>query len=196
MALGDGLFYRQVRLALEAGIDWIQLREKFSPTSELLKVAEKLIRLPREPHQRIIVNDRLDVAMAMEFDGVHLGGDSLPVRVVRQRLKTGFLIGKSCHHLQEAQRAEVQGADYVIFGPIFETPSKLKYGPPRGIRRLHRVTKNLSIPVLAIGGINLANAGQCLDAGAAGLAAISLFQTTSSIKSVLNSLRSMGSAYS
>jgi len=131
----------------------------------------------------------LDIALACGFDGVHLGGTSFPVGVVRKRVPAGFIVGASVHHLDEAVTAEREGANYVVFGPVFATPSKLKYGPAQGIKKLHAVTSLLSIPVLAIGGISLANFQECLKAGAAGIAAISLFQTCRSVREVISQLR-------
>lgn len=167
----------------------MQLREKETPTTELIQIAEKVVQLPRESHQRVILNDRLDIALACGFDGIHLGGTSFPVGVVRRRAPAGFIVGASVHQLEEAVAAERAGANYVIFGPVFPTPSKLKYGPAQGIQRLHAVASSLSIPVLAIGGISLANCQECLKAGAAGIAAISLFQTSRSVRGVLSQLR-------
>lgn len=167
----------------------MQLREKGTPTSELIEIAEKVVQLPHESHQKMILNDRLDVALACGFDGVHLGGTSFPVGAVRGRVPAGFIVGASIHHLDEAVTAEREGANYVIFGPIFATPSKLKYGPPQGVQRLHAVASLLSIPVLAIGGISLANYQDCLKAGAEGIAAISLFQSSRSIRKVVSRLR-------
>ena len=187
--LGKGRLLNLVREALEAELDWIQLREKGTPTNELIQIAEKVVRLPRESHQKLILNDRLDIALACGFDGVHLGGTSFPVGVVRKRVPAGFIVGASVHHLDEAVTAEREGANYVVFGPVFATPSKLKYGPAQGIKKLHAVTSLLSIPVLAIGGISLANFQECLKAGAAGIAAISLFQTCRSVREVISQLR-------
>jgi thiamine-phosphate pyrophosphorylase len=134
---------------------------------------------------RILVNDRLDVAIAGRAGGVHLGEKGLPVaearRLVnsaqsRQALDESFVIGVSCHSLEAAQAAQRDGADYIFFGPVFATPSKEPFGAPQGTQRLEQVCRALSIPVLAIGGITLGNASACIHAGAAGIAAIRLFQ--------------------
>lgn len=129
---------------------------------------------------RILVNDRLDVALAANAAGIHLGEKSLPLGAVAEwRRSSGrrdFLIGVSCHSLEAARAAELGGADYVFFGPVFATPSKAAFGPPQGLDRLREVCAAVKIPVVAIGGVNLENARACLDAGAAGIAAIRLFQ--------------------
>ena len=128
------------------------------------------------------MNDRLDVALAAGADGVHLGEASLPVEAVAEwRRSAGhgeFQIGVSCHSVESARAAERGGADYIIFGPVFATPSKASFGPPQGIARLREVCAAVRIPVLAIGGVTLENADSCIDAGAAGVAAIRLFQET------------------
>jgi thiamine-phosphate pyrophosphorylase len=107
---------------------------------------------------------------------------------------SNFLIGASCHSLEQAQSAEQDGADYIIFGPVFETPSKASFGPPQGIERLHKVCGHIKIPVLAIGGVNPANASECILAGAAGIAAIRMFQEARSsddLRSVIKQLKSL-----
>jgi len=129
---------------------------------------------------RVFVNDRLDVAVASGAAGVHLGEKSLPLEtVIKWRRSIGrldFLVGVSCHSLESARGAGRGGADYIFFGPVFATPSKAAFGAPQGIERLREVCASVEIPVLAIGGVNLENAHECLDAGAAGFAAIRLFQ--------------------
>jgi thiamine-phosphate pyrophosphorylase len=129
---------------------------------------------------RVLVNDRLDVALAANAAGVHLGEKSLPLETVsewrRSAGRPDFLIGVSCHSLEAARAAARGGADYVFFGPVFATPSKAAFGPPQGIERLREVCASVEIPVLAIGGVNLENARACITAGASGIAAIRLFQ--------------------
>ena len=134
---------------------------------------------------RVFVNDRLDVAIAERAGGVHLGENSLPPADSRGLIESAqnrgllpedFLLGVSCHSLESAKTAESAGADYIFFGPIFPTPSKARYGQPQGLDRLAEVSRAISIPVLAIGGITADNAPACLDSGASGIAAIRLFQ--------------------
>jgi thiamine-phosphate pyrophosphorylase len=134
----------------------------------------------RATQTRVLINDRLDIALAAGAAGVHLGEKSLPLEtVVEWRRSTGrsdFMIGASCHSLESTRGAERDGADYVFFGPVFATPSKAAFGPPHGIERLREVCAAVKIPVLAIGGVSAENARECLEAGATGIAAIRLFQ--------------------
>ena len=182
--------------AAAAGVDWIQIREKDLPARHLSALARRSVAAgPLGPGARILINDRLDVALAAGAAGVHLGEESLPVsEVVRWRRETGrpeFLIGASCHSLAAAREAERSGADYVIFGPVFATPSKAAYGPPQGLDRLAEVCRKVHIPVLAIGGITVENAAQCFAADAAGIAAIRLFQESADFGMVVSRLRSL-----
>jgi thiamine-phosphate pyrophosphorylase len=174
----------RMRDAIAAGIDWVQIREKGFQARELLALASGAVSSAAEfrtSDVRAIVNDRLDVALAASAAGVHLGGESLPAREVVEWCRgrnapADFLIGVSCHSLEQAREAESAGASYVFFGPIFETPSKRPFGPPQGVVALAEVCRTARIPVIAIGGINATNASVCLHAGAAGIAAIRLFQ--------------------
>ena len=183
----------KIEIAARAGVDWIQIREKdLSGRSLAALVLEALRRVPRGC--RILVNDRLDVAYALRADGVHLGEGSLAVqeakRLLRERKPAReFLVGASTHSLEAAFSAEKAGADYVVFGPVYATRSKAQYGPPQGIERLTEVSRTLSVPVLAIGGITLHNAQTCREAGAAGIAAIRLFQDADDIAGVVKALR-------
>jgi thiamine-phosphate pyrophosphorylase len=169
-----------IRSAAEAGVDWIQIREKDLEARPLAELVRGALAETRETGARILVNDRLDVALAAGAAGVHLGETSLPVEIVaewrRAANRKHFLIGVSCHSPDAALAAERGGADYVFFGPVFATPSKAAFGPPQGIARLREVCLSVKIPVLAIGGITAENAGNCLEAGAAGIAAIRFFQ--------------------
>jgi thiamine-phosphate pyrophosphorylase len=186
----------QIRRAAEAGVDWIQLREKNLPAARpLLDLAAGAIAAVRAAGHstRILVNDRLDVAWAAEADGVHLGEHSLPAReVTREKLRRGqseFLVGVSCHSVEAARQAAEDGADYVFFGPVFATPSKAAFGPAQGLERLAEVCSAVRIPALAIGGITAVNAAAALDAGAAGIAGIRLFQEAASLSAVLAAIR-------
>jgi thiamine-phosphate pyrophosphorylase len=179
-------------LAAAAGADAVQLREKDLSGSALLQCAHSAA--ARAGTCKILVNDRMDVALAAGAAGVHLGGDSLPVAEVAQfraagRAPADFLIGRSCHALAEALQAERHGADYLFFGPVFATPAKARFGPPQGLDALAAVCLRVRIPVLAIGGITLENAAACKSAGAAGVAAIRLFQESQDVAAVVRSLK-------
>ncbi len=177
-----------IRDAVRAGIELIQIREKDLETRELRSLVEPAVAAARGTPTRVVVNDRLDVSLALGAAGVHLGGQSLPARVVR-RLAPGFLVGVSCHSLEDALEAESAGADYAVLGPIFETRSKLGYGPPLGLGKLREVTGRVKIPVLALGGLTVERVKVCLEAGAAGIAGISMFQTAESLAERVRELR-------
>ena len=122
------------------------------------------------------MNDRFDIARAAGADGVHLTTRSLPTNVVRSICGDDFLIGVSTHSLETALNARAEGADFIVFGPVFDTESKRAFGEPQGLDKLREVTKALEgFPVIAIGGINRENADECFRAGASGIAAIRLF---------------------
>jgi thiamine-phosphate pyrophosphorylase len=190
-------------MAAAAGIDWIQIREKDLSAKELSSLTRAAVAQTRQINERngtltrIIANNRLDVALSEHTGGVHLGEHSLPVRDVRTWLTTKpdraardkFLVGVSCHSVQDAADAARDGADYMFFGPVFATPSKASFGAPQGLERLAEVCSSVSIPVLAIGGITLDNASGCFAAGAGGIAAIRLFQDAKNLASVITDLR-------
>jgi thiamine-phosphate pyrophosphorylase len=197
---------KQIARAIAAGIDWIQIRERDLPTRELLAVTQAAVKVSgsaSETGARIIVNDRLDVALAAGASGVHLRETSAPVAEVSawrraaasrnetfgKRSMREFSIGASCHSLENARAAERDGADYVIFGPVFSTPSKEKFGAPQGINLLAEVSGVVKIPVLAVGGITEENARECFAAGAAGIAAIRMFSEARDLAALVGRLR-------
>ena len=171
-----------IRRAAAAGAAWIQIREKDLDARSLVEFARFAVAETRGAAARVLVNDRLDVALAANAAGVHLGEKSLPLEIVKEWRRSmdrlDFLIGVSCHSLESARAAWHGGADYIFFGPVFATPSKAAFGAPQGIERLREVCASVKIPVLAIGGVSLENARACIAAGAAGVAAIRLFQDT------------------
>jgi len=158
-----------VQRAIRDGVDLIQVREKDLPARELLELVSKVRDLAAESKTRIVVNDRVDIALASGLHGVHLPSNGLPPHLVRPLVK---LLGISAHTLAEAKEAESAQADFVIFGPIFESPGKKAIG----LEPLQKVTAAVRIPVLAIGGITAANSREVLKAGAAGFAGIRIFQ--------------------
>ena len=145
----------------------------------LYELTVRAAAISKGSNTRLLVNDRFDIARVAGADGVHLTSRSLPSNVVRSLCGDDFLIGVSSHSLETALEARAKGADFVVFGPVFETPSKQIYGAPQGLEKLREVTTALrGFPVLAIGGVDLENASDCFRAGASGIAAIRLFQTT------------------
>ena len=162
-----------VRLALEGGVRSVQLREKDLSVRELLSLARELRGVTREFGAKLFINDRVDVARAVEADGVHLGLQSMPVDAVRRIVGTSMMIGASTHSVQEAKDAETKGADFITYGPIFDTPSKAAYGQPVGKDSIKSVKYEIEIPIFAIGGIKSGNAIKVFGAGAAGVAVIS-----------------------
>jgi thiamine-phosphate pyrophosphorylase len=142
----------------------------------LYELAAGAVSLVRGSSTRLMINDRFDIARAAGADGVHLTTNSLPANVVREISDRDFLIGVSTHSLETAQLA-AKAADFIVFGPVFETESKRGFGPPQGLEKLGEVCEALAgFPVLAIGGINVENANHCFAVGASGVAGISLFQ--------------------
>jgi thiamine-phosphate pyrophosphorylase len=192
----------KIEAAASAGVDWIQIREKdLSGRDCALLTRDALRRVAKSSaghavQPRLFVNDRLDVALSEHAGGVHLGERSLPVAEARRLADSrpdhkNFLIGVSCHSVEGAQSARRDGADYIFFGPVFATPSKAAFGAPQGLQRLAEVCAAIPIPVIGIGGITLENASRCLQAGAAGLAAIRLFQQAQDLVSLVRALREL-----
>ena len=143
----------------------------------LYELTAQAAEITRTSSTRLLVNDRADIALAAGADGVHLTARSLPADVVRKICGLDFLIGVSTHSLAEARAAHTAGADFVVFGPIFDTESKRAFGEPQGLDKLREVTSELvAFPVIAIGGITNENLAACVSAGASGIAGISLFE--------------------
>jgi thiamine-phosphate pyrophosphorylase len=189
---GSLLVREKIQWAMQAGADWVQIREKDLPGRELLELVRDATKSggPQrsatdarkdQMNASVIVNDRLDVALAAGARGVHLGHESVNARDVVDWCRRGnapaeFLVGVSCHSLEEAREAASAGASYIFFGPVFETPSKRGFGEPQGLERLAEISASVTIPVIAIGGVDEVNALACVRAGAAGIAAIRMFQ--------------------
>jgi thiamine-phosphate pyrophosphorylase len=162
-----------VEAALCGGARALQLREKDLAPRDLLPLAQEMRRLTQVYGARLLINDRIDVALAVNADGVHLTTTSLPVDVARQLLGPNRLLGVSTHSRAEAQVAAEGGADFIVFGPVFFTPSKAPYGEPVGLEALRDACAAVALPILAIGGIKKVNLDQVVAAGANGIAVIS-----------------------
>lgn len=161
-----------VKDALAGGADLIQYREKEASTREMIKEGRELLKLTRRAGVSLIINDRVDVALAIAADGVHLGQDDLPLEDARRLIGSDKIIGISTHNLQEAVAAERGGADYLGFGAIFPTETK-RDSQLKGLVGLREIKTVIKIPVLAIGGISLDNVNQVREAGADGVAVVS-----------------------
>jgi thiamine-phosphate pyrophosphorylase len=161
---------------LADGATWIQIREKDFGARELVELVRGAVALGCSYGAKIIVNGRMDVALAAGAAGVHLPAGSIAVDRWRAIAPVGFLVGVSCHAIDEAREAEATGADYALFGPVFAPLSKTSDLSPRGIEGLREAARSVRIPVLALGGITRENAQACVNAGAAGVAGISMFQ--------------------
>jgi thiamine-phosphate pyrophosphorylase len=171
-ALGETGFDDWLARLAAAGIDGVELREKDLDDRSLYELARRA--RAALPAARLVVNGRLDLALAAGADGVHLPADGLPVAPLRARFGPGVLIGRSTHHPDEVVRARAEGADYVTFGPVFATPSKEAFGPPVGLAALARAAA-AGLPVYALGGVTLGRLAEVASAGAAGAAGIRLF---------------------
>ena len=159
---------------------------------DLYDLTTHAVEITRASDTRLLVNDRSDIARTAGADGVHLTTQSLPPRVVRKTYGPEFLIGVSTHSLDEARAARDGGADFVVFGPVFETESKREFGEPQGLDRLAEVTSELrGFPVVAIGGITLDNAGSCFEAGTSGVAAIRLLNDAERMSLIVEAIRSV-----
>jgi thiamine-phosphate pyrophosphorylase len=170
---GDRSTLDVVRAAIRGGATVVQLREKVATTRGLVELGRALHELTAAAGIPLIVNDRVDVALAVDAEGVHLGVDDMPVALARQILGLKCIIGASPETIEGARQAERDGADYLGVGDLYGTPTKGDAGQPIGVEGLARVVGAVSIPVVAIGGIRPENAGAAIEAGAAGVAVIS-----------------------
>jgi thiamine-phosphate pyrophosphorylase len=178
-----------VRAAVDAGISLIQLREKNLTARTLFELTVRSAAITRGTRTRLLVNDRADIARAANADGVHLTTRSIEAAAVRRTFGPDLLVGVSTHSLAEARSARDGGADFAVFGPIFETRSKLASGPPVGVEKLREVVQTLSpFPLIALGGITRENAREALSAGASGIAGISLFSDPLNLKVIVKAV--------
>jgi thiamine-phosphate pyrophosphorylase len=161
------------QLAIAGGADTIQYRQKSGSTREMIEIAQNMKQLCTEAGVTFIVNDRLDVAIAVEADGVHLGQEDFPIPLARELLGEGRIIGGSAATIAEARNCLSEGADYVGFGPVYTTTSKDDAGPVSGIDILKQVVETIPLPIIAIGGVDAQNTPEVMRAGAHGIAVIS-----------------------
>ncbi len=162
----------------------VQLREKHLAAKALFELALTVKRHIHATGSLLFINERFDIALAAGADGVHFPENSCPLGKAAAFL-SGRIAGKSTHSLEAALRAEADGTDYLIFGPVFETPLKKRYGPPMGLGKLGEICRSVSVPVYAIGGITPQNTRQCLEYGAYGVAAMSVFHASENLEGTL-----------
>jgi thiamine-phosphate pyrophosphorylase len=176
---------RRIEIAIKNGAGFIQIREKNLSTLNIFKLTTLAVGLSKGSNSRVLVSERFDVAIAAAAHGVHLTSKSLGVENARRACPEGFIIGCSTHSFAEAADARRSGADYAIFGPVFDTPSKRKFGKPKGIDTLERVCRELSgFSVFAIGGIDSGNLDLVLRTGVAGFAGIGMFEDDAVYKAI------------
>jgi thiamine-phosphate pyrophosphorylase len=181
---------RLVEAAVAAKIDLIQIREKQLSANSLYQLSTMAAAITKGSATKLLVNDRADIAAAAGANGVHLASLSLPPYIVRRTFGADFLIGASTHSLEQAAAACRGGADFVVFGPVFDTLSKRQYGEPLGLAELKKVTSELApFPVLALGGVAMNNVADCIHAGAAGIAAIRILNDRLRLDQIVNEIR-------
>jgi len=173
---------------LTAGISTIQLRERDLSARELVALACEVRVVTGSCNSQLLINDRIDVALALEGVGVHLRSNSLPLSVARRLLGPQRLMGISVHSVEEAVQAESQGADYIVLGPIYETPSKQMFGPPLGIQTLEETCGLVRIPIIGIGGVTAERAREMRRAGAFGVAVITAILGADDVESATREL--------
>jgi thiamine-phosphate pyrophosphorylase len=175
--------------AVDGGVTLVQLRAKKLKTRELLDTSSKVVEILRVKNIPLIINDRIDIALSCEADGVHLGQHDLPLPIARKILGRNRVIGISVNTVKEAIEAEKQGADYLGVGPIFFTQTKKDLKPLLGLKGFRSIRKRVNLPVLAIGGINAENARELIEAGADGVAVVSAILTAEDIRQATRELK-------
>jgi len=179
--IGKDRFLSAVEEALQGGVRALQIREKDLNPNDLLALALEVKSITGRYHAKLFINDRADIAVMAGADGVHLTETSIQAREVKNSFPD-LIVGVSTHSIEGARRAETQGADFITFSPIYETPSKANYGPPQGLDLLRQATQTVRLPVLALGGITLHRVPECLEQGAFGVAVISGIWDSTHIK--------------
>lgn len=160
-------------MAIKGGADTIQFRQKEGSTRELIEIASMMKNICAKEGVPLIINDRIDISIAVDADGVHLGQDDFPVSLAREILGEDKIIGGSAGDLEEAKKCLVEGADYIGFGPVYTTASKEDAGPATGILKMKRVIDEIHLPFIGIGGIEAKNVRELMEAGVHGIAVIS-----------------------
>jgi thiamine-phosphate pyrophosphorylase len=178
-----------VEAAIRGGVTVVQYREKSAPTRRMIEEAREIRQLCRAAGVPFIVNDRVDVALAVDADGVHVGQDDMPAAVARRLIGKGRILGVSAGNVEEARKAVVDGADYIGASPVFATPTKPDAPQAMGIEGLRKLARAVGIPVVAIGGMNAGNAASIMAAGAAGGAVISAIVAAPDVEAAARAIR-------
>ena len=177
-----------LQAVLNVGSPAIQLRERDLSANELLELAREVKALTSQRDSQLVVNDRIDVALSLEEVGVHLRSNSMPVTVARRLLGPRRLLGVSAHSMDEVVRAEGEGADYVVLGPVYDTPSKQAFGSPLGLSKLEEICRFVHVPIIGIGGITVDRARDVRRAGAFGVAVITAILGADDVKHATRAL--------
>jgi thiamine-phosphate pyrophosphorylase len=184
-----------IRIAVKSGVSLVQIREKKITPREVFDLTYRAVEITRGTETRLLVNDRFDIALAANADGVHLSSKSIPAKHVRQNSPPGFLIGVSTHNSAEIEVIK-KYADFVTFSPIFATASKNGHGRPQGILKLNEVCeKHSPFPIVALGGIDEANYFDTIEAGACGIAAIRLLNNVERLSEITNRIKTLERVY-
>ncbi len=177
--------------SVRAGVRAFQIREKHLSGHDLFDLVQRIRRISDKGPAKLIINDRVDLAAILDVAGVQLTQKSLPAAKARTILGEQRLVGVSTHSLAEAQEAEREGADFLLLGPVFDTPAKREFGPPQGLEKLQHVCAEVRIPVFAVGGITPHRTSKCLQAGAHGVAVISAIMTSRDIAGTIQRFRAV-----
>lgn len=176
-----------IETAVQAKISLIQIREKQIPARLVFKLASEAVKLTRNSQTKLLVNDRADIALAANADGVHLTSASVSAEIIRRNFPKDFIVGVSAHTIEEAENSKHQAADFIVFSPVFSSPGKSE---PQGINKLREVCERLKpFPVLALGGVDETNYAEVLNAGASGFAAIRFLNDKENLRKLAADLR-------
>lgn len=179
-----------VKQAIDAGATVVQYREKRGITTRsMIEEIQALLEVTRPANIPLIINDRLDLLLATDADGIHLGQDDLPIDIARKYIKSKKLIGISVRSLEEARQAEAHRVDYIAVSGIYPSPTKLDIGKPVGVDMIREIAQTVRTPVIGIGGIHTGNAGAIIQAGAAGVAVVSVVMSAKDPAAAVRSLR-------
>jgi thiamine-phosphate pyrophosphorylase len=181
-------FVKIIKECCENGVKAIQLREKNLPAAELVELAKKIKSVTKKYKSMLIVNDRLDIVLLADAEGIHSSESGIGIKFLSKYKK--LIIGKSVHSVEQARKAEKEEYDYILFGPVFRTPSKINYGAPQGLNKLNKICSTVNIPVFAVGGVTPTRTAKCIIAGAYGVAVIRAVMKSHSIKKTVNEFKS------